>query len=97
MPPSKDWMVIISDSMGHKKGLMLTQLYTPITEMLFMILEEEIIEGYPTWIAVPDDLVISPSRLSFLQALDVRLIPCKFPNWDAEPPIRAEMWNKPKE
>ena len=94
MPPSKDWMVIIDDASGQRRGLMITQLFTPLNEMLFMILEEEIMEGTSTWIAIPSDAKITESRLAFLQALDVRLIPCQSPDWNPDLPLQARNWVK---
>ena len=92
MPPSKDWMVIVDDASGQRRGLMITQLFTPLNEMLFMILEEEIMEGTSTWIAVPSDAEITESRLAFLQGLDVRLIPCQMPDWNPDLPIQPRNW-----
>ena len=37
MSPSKDWMVIVDDASGRRRGLLITQLFTPLNEMLFMI------------------------------------------------------------
>jgi hypothetical protein len=92
MPPSADWMVVVDDSEGERRGLMLTQLFTPLTEMLFMILEEEITPGTTTWIALPSTAEISESRLDFLQALDVRLIPCREPHWGPGIPVAPRNW-----
>ena len=92
MPPSEDWMVIVDDTSGVRRGLMITQLFTPLTEMLFMILEEEITEGTTTWIAMPSDVAISDSRIAFLHTLDVRLIPCNRPKWAPEVPISPQDW-----
>ena len=71
---------------------MLTQLFTPLTEMLFMILEEEITPGTTTWIALPSTAEISESRLDFLQALDARLIPCREPHWGPGIPVAPRDW-----
>ena len=92
MPPSKDWMVIVDDASGRRRGLMVTQLFTPLSEMLFMILEEEILEGTSTWIALPSNTEISKSRLAFLQSLDVRLIPCESPHWSPNVPLSPRVW-----
>ena len=92
MPPSKDWMVIVDDASGRRRGLMITQLFTTLNEMLFMILEEEILIGTSTWIALPSDTEISQSRLAFLQSLDVRLIPCQSPNWTPASPLSPRLW-----
>ena len=92
MPPSKDWMVIVDDASGQRRGLMITQLFTPLNEMLFVILEEEIMEGTSTWIAIPSDAEISESRLAFLQGLDARLIPCHSPDWNPDLPVQPRNW-----
>jgi hypothetical protein len=92
MPPSEDWMVIVDDATGRRRGILITQLFTPITEMLFMILEDEIIEGTTTWIAVPSTVQITESRLAFLQGLDVRLIPCQAPDWAPSLPVSPRDW-----
>ena len=92
MSPSKDWMVIVDDASGRRRGLMITQLFTPLNEMLFMILEEEILVGTSTWIALPSDTQISKSRLAFLQGLDVRLIPCESPDWCPKLPLHPRLW-----
>lgn len=92
LPPSEDWIVIVDDAAGSRRGILLTQLFTPLTERLFMILEEEASAECTTWIALPADAEITPSRRAFLQGMDARLIPCSAPDWLPGLPCRPDAW-----
>ena len=94
LPPGQDWMVSVDDGEGRRRGTMITQLFTPITEMLFFILEEETAGADAIlWLALPTDADLTPSRIAFLAGMDVLLIPCTRPHFTPGLPCRAQDWH----
>lgn len=80
LPPSSEWMVMVDDNQGKRRGVLITNLFQPLTEMFFQILEQEAggsaARGETIWVALPASTSLGEQFASRFAALGARVIPC---------------------
>lgn len=80
LPPSREWMVMVDDGQGKRRGVLITNVFQPLNEMFFQILEEEASgassRGETIWVALRAGTSLGEEFVSRFAALGARVIPC---------------------